>query len=279
MALIPRIDVVQTACNKIKLVEQTNPYSSTTNGGGWGGPNLNTYGITSSIVNIFPESTSSSPSAISTSGTITGTLFTDTTHGSGIFQVGQLLTGTGVTPGTTIVGVITGTGTNNGGTYIVSISQTVIATTINGYTIADSIILADGTIDLYSGATGEPTPPAFTILDNIAWSNPDGVYKIVYSVTGYVGEALSTYTNPTQYTLFLCNLCACKDELVQKLVESCSSENTTKLKEQVDQMEIFIYGIQSAFSCNDFTTVENLLANATTYCQTLSNCNCGCSGC
>lgn len=278
MALIPRISVIQTACNKIKLVEETNPYAAA-NTGGWGGANLDVSQIDTSVVNIYPEATSASPTAISTSGTIAGTLFTDTTHSSGIFQIGQLLTGTGIAPGTTIVGVITGTGSNNGGTYIVSISQTVGPITINGYTIASSIILKDSTTDLYLGSTGYPTPPAFTILDNINWGNPDGVYKIVYTISGCNIDLCGTYTNPTQYTLFLCNLCACKDALVQKLVESCSSENTTKLKEQVDQMEIFIYGIQSAFSCNDFTTVENLLANATTYCQTLSNCNCGCSGC
>jgi hypothetical protein len=53
-----------------------------------------------------------------------------------------------------------------------------------------------------------------------------------------------------------------------------------KLKEQVDQMEIFMYGIKSAFACGDFDTVDTLLDAATKYCQTISDCaDCGCNGC
>jgi hypothetical protein len=62
-------------------------------------------------------------------GEITGTTFTDTTHQSGVFAIGQTLTGTGVTPGTKIIGYGTGDGTNNGGTYELNISQTVAAST------------------------------------------------------------------------------------------------------------------------------------------------------
>ena len=65
-------------------------------------------------------------------GSISGTTFTDTTHGSGRFTVGQVLTGTGVTAGTMITALGTGTGSNNGGTYTVNISQTVTAQTITG---------------------------------------------------------------------------------------------------------------------------------------------------
>lgn len=65
-------------------------------------------------------------------GSISGTTFTDTTHGSGRFTIGQVLTGTGVTAGTMITALGTGTGSNNGGTYTVNISQTVTAQTITG---------------------------------------------------------------------------------------------------------------------------------------------------
>lgn len=67
-------------------------------------------------------------------GDITGTTFTDTTHGSGAWAVGMLLTGAGVLSGTTIVSFLTGTGTNTGGTYEVSLDHTtpVVAQTING---------------------------------------------------------------------------------------------------------------------------------------------------
>lgn len=70
--------------------------------------------------------------ATSGSGSIAGTTFTDTTHGLGIYAVGHYLYGAGVTPGTYIAALLTGTGANDGGTYTVNISQTVSATTITG---------------------------------------------------------------------------------------------------------------------------------------------------
>lgn len=278
MALIPQIEVIQTSCNKVKLVEKTNPYSSNNNLGGWGNVNIDASEITTAIVNIYPYSDSNVASAVSASGTIAGTLFTDTTHGSGNFQVGQLLAGTGVVPGTQIVALGTGTGNNNGGTYIVSISQTVAATSISGYAVSNSIILKNATINYYLPTVNYPTPSEFTILENINWNNGDGIFKIEYKIVSSENPAV-TYTNKKQYTLFLCNLCDCKDKLVAKLVESCSSENTKKLKEQVDQMELFIYGIQTAFACGDFDTVNMLLTNSATYCQSILDCDCGCKGC
>lgn len=65
-------------------------------------------------------------------GSIAGTTFTDTTHATGRFTVGQLLTGAGVTAGTYITALGTGSGANNGGTYTVNNSQTVTSQTITG---------------------------------------------------------------------------------------------------------------------------------------------------
>jgi len=74
-----------------------------------------------------------------TSGSISGTTFTDTTHGSGLFTVGMALSGTGVVAGTFITALGTGTGQNNGGTYTVNISQTVTSQTITGTATANFI--------------------------------------------------------------------------------------------------------------------------------------------
>ena len=65
-------------------------------------------------------------------GSISGTTFTDTTHGSGMFAVGQVLTGTNVVKGTWIRALLTGTGSNSTGTYTVSQSQNVTSQTISG---------------------------------------------------------------------------------------------------------------------------------------------------
>ena len=70
---------------------------------------------------------------------IATTVLTDTTHGSGRFTVGMAITGTGVTAGTYIVSLGTGTGRNNGGTYNLNISQTVTAQTITGTARANFI--------------------------------------------------------------------------------------------------------------------------------------------
>jgi hypothetical protein len=61
-------------------------------------------------------------------GSISGTTLTVTAVASGTVQVGQVLSGTGITSGTQILALGTGTGGN--GTYTVSTSQTASSTTI-----------------------------------------------------------------------------------------------------------------------------------------------------
>lgn len=62
-------------------------------------------------------------------GSISGTTLTVTAVSAGTIQVGQVISGTGVTAGTRITAL--GTGTGSTGTYTVSVSQTVASTTIN----------------------------------------------------------------------------------------------------------------------------------------------------
>ncbi len=64
----------------------------------------------------------------SVTASISGTTMTVTAVASGTLQVGQTLTGTGVTAGTTITAFGTGVGAD--GTYTVSASQTVVSETI-----------------------------------------------------------------------------------------------------------------------------------------------------
>lgn len=78
------------------------------------------------------ESTTTTATTAALGGSIATTTFTDTTHGTGRFTVGQVLTGSGVTAGTIITALGTGTGANSGGTYTVNISQTVTSQTITG---------------------------------------------------------------------------------------------------------------------------------------------------
>jgi hypothetical protein len=67
-------------------------------------------------------------------GSISGTTLTITAVTAGSLQVGSVLDGTGVLPGTTITAL--GTGTGGTGTYTVNISQSVVSTTLT----SDSLI-------------------------------------------------------------------------------------------------------------------------------------------
>lgn len=81
-------------------------------------------GVSSNIV----SGTAVSSAAVYTAS-ISGTTMTVTAVTSGTIQVGQVISGTGVTAGTQITAL--GTGTGGTGTYTVSASQTVASTTIS----------------------------------------------------------------------------------------------------------------------------------------------------
>lgn len=277
MALVPKISLsLGNKCNLVTLTEQTAPYNLTTNPGGWGTPNIDTSVIDYAFVNVYPFTYTPTQNAGS-SGQIVGTVFTDTLHLSGTFSVGQYLSGPGIIPGTMITALLTGTGTNNGGTYQINISQTIPASTsIIGTTPVNQYILKDNIVDVYSGQTNAPKPCSFIALVDQPWNQSDGIYRIVYNIY----DNATLYQNETTYELFICNICNCKDQLVNALLNACDSITVEKLKKQVDQMEIFIYGIQSAFACGDFDTATNIIEAAGKYCKTLVDCiGCGCGGC
>ena len=70
-------------------------------------------------------------------GSISGTTLTVTAMTSGAVNVGSVISGTGVTAGTTITALVSGTGGT--GTYTVSASQSVASTTITGTIVASTI--------------------------------------------------------------------------------------------------------------------------------------------
>jgi hypothetical protein len=84
-------------------------------------------------INGGPNLTFTPPSAaVTTASSITGTALTLGAVSSGTVAIGQTITGTGVTAGTTIV---SGSGLN----WVVSVSQTVVATTITMYANYDVV--------------------------------------------------------------------------------------------------------------------------------------------
>lgn len=93
-------------------------------------------------------------------GSIATTVLTVTAVTSGLLQVGQVLTGSGVTGGTTITAF--GTGTGGTGTYTVSASQTVASTAIT----ATGPTYAAGT-DYVRSPAGLEIPDTSSIPDGL----------------------------------------------------------------------------------------------------------------
>lgn len=124
--------------------------------------------VTSSTITLTSATSFSSAAALIQSafghydgvvtGSIAGTTLTVTAVTSGALAVGQVISGSGVTAGTTITGFLTGTGGT--GTYTVSETQTVSSTTINAGpltvefdSIASAFVIRGGT----PGAVGTLT--------------------------------------------------------------------------------------------------------------------------
>lgn len=143
-----------------------------------------------------------------------------------------------------------------------------------GVTLLSTIVMYDGTTDVYSGTPGAPTPGEFFALADVEFTEPDGIYKIVYTITD---GSLKKYVNDLQYELFLCNLCKCINDIKAKLVTECDSETLQKHKDNLEQLEIIKYGIEAAFSCGNFTKANNLITSAKKICDNL--CDCGCGDC
>lgn len=96
------------------------------------GSNTQTLVATTDTLAPVIRATAATTTATAFTGAITGTTLTVTAVASGTIQIGQVITGVGVTAGTSIVAF--GTGTGGTGTYTVSVSQTVasIALTVVG---------------------------------------------------------------------------------------------------------------------------------------------------
>lgn len=117
---------------------------------------LTVNGNTASIPNelVFDNALSVTRANFSVTGSISGTTLTVTSVGSGTIRVGYIISGTGITAGTTITALLTGTGGT--GTYTVSDSQTVSSTTITGTTYDSSFeVNSTDAIKLPVGTTAQ----------------------------------------------------------------------------------------------------------------------------
>jgi hypothetical protein len=112
-------------------------------------------------------------------GSISGTTLTVTAVTTGIVDVGETISGSGVTGGTTITA--RGTGTGGTGTYTVSASQTVSSTSITGtqqfYTTIDGSKCWDGTNLWSPGGYKHMIPSVFDTTFS-TWVCPYNYYQV-----------------------------------------------------------------------------------------------------
>lgn len=145
--------------------------------------------------------------ACNCTGSISGTNFTVTAVSSGVLSVGQVVTGFGVTAGTTITAM--GTGTGNTGVYVVSVSQTVSSTFMvaEGRAITVGAAPSNGDIVIFSttgGAGGLPSPIAAGTT-YYAINRTSTTFQISLTSGGSAVSILGTTTSgvqtATSYTL------------------------------------------------------------------------------
>lgn len=110
-------------------------------------------------------------------GSISGTTLTISSVVSGSYCVGQVISGTGVTVGTTITAY--GTGTGGAGTYTVSASQTVASTAISGAaTVLNVTSVSSGTISVGKAISGSGVTAGTTITRLGKGTGGTGTYLV-----------------------------------------------------------------------------------------------------
>lgn len=92
---------------------------------------------------LSAAATATPPTGAVVTGSITTTVLTVTAVTSGTLAVGQLISGSGITAGTRITALLTGTGGT--GTYTVSVSQTAGSTTVTALGAVETGFFVDST--------------------------------------------------------------------------------------------------------------------------------------
>jgi hypothetical protein len=130
----------------------------------------NTYGYAAfknAATNVAQMGGIAGPGTASVTGAISGTTLTVSAVASGALQVGQTLSGSGVTAGTTITAL--GTGVGGAGTYTVSASQTVSSETITasgGTNLVFAGLMVNPKEATLWGTTAGTLAPTLAIPDN-----------------------------------------------------------------------------------------------------------------
>lgn len=186
---------------------------------------------------IFTPTTATS----ATGSTIAGNLFTVGTATNTIFSVGQVLTGTGVAAGTTIVSRVSGGG-GTGSTFLVNISQTVSSTTISSASpvtayVSNAYVAATGSgaVALVAADTVQTTSGTVAISAVTTTTITPKIYDQITSAT-YV--PLTGATAPDTVDSFL--------EIVGAYVDTVFGDCSFAPRDHVELQPIEIYASLTA---------------------------------
>lgn len=134
-------------------------------------------------------------------GSISGTTLTVTAVTSGALRVGLALSGTGITAGTTITAL--GTGTGGAGTYTVSASQTVSSTTITaGKASIDFTGIPSWARRITISVAGLSNVGPNAVLLRIGPSSGVETSSYLGSSTGFVTNGMAASQSSTGFNLF-----------------------------------------------------------------------------
>ena len=222
-------------------------------------------------------------------GSISGTLLTVTSVADGYLQLGQQISGTGVTAGTIIESLVTGTGLT--GTYTVSKSQTVSSTTMKGVDVDNTFVatstgngtgiarsLEEITVSLERGGDKVDLTDATGFIGVTQWQQ-NNVDRLWVTVNGYRVPSSSLRLNPYNDLSILSTIQSTDTVIITSMtpaetpaeeryinfvntrgegsVYRVNSQARTWLTENVDEYE-------TSFTVSDITHLTNIVRQTNT---------------
>lgn len=164
---------------------------------------------------------------------IAGTTLTVSSVTSGSLKLGQTVTGTGVTSGTTILSF--GTGSGGTGTYTISTSQTVSSRSITlKSNVLEVTAVASGTLTVGSYVSGASIPFGTSITSFGTGSGGTGTYNI----DGDPQYVLSSSLTSSAGTVLVGNSGGSKDSIVVSHTHTLTSAGTNSAGEHTHGFDL-----------------------------------------
>ena len=134
---------------------------------------------------------------------------------TGLISIGDTVSGTGITAGTTIVSQVSGT-TGGAGTYVLSAANTCSAATVTSFgTVLNVSAVGSGTLYVGDPVSGTGIPTGASISGQVSGATGGvGVYTLDVAATAYAASTTVTVTGGV-LTSWKCKSIAAPGELVK----------------------------------------------------------------